>query len=154
MTPAISGIRLLCVWYSIVYSWYVLKYPLGKSQDRIWQMIPFCQQLVFILYFPYYVSRWKHILQLHEPRIFYPSGLWPGIVGNAHVSAHFRLSLGASVISPYIRPEELYVKTTIIYQLKRLCVPDCAYTENMSINSIHISLYATSLTQNISYQIL
>ena len=68
---------------------------------------------------------------------------------NAHVSAHFRLSLGASVISTHIRTEGLYVKTTIIYQLKRLCVPDCAYTENMFINSIHISLYDISLTQNI-----
>ena len=28
--------------------------------------------------------------QLHEPRIFYPSGHWPEIVTNAHVSAHFR----------------------------------------------------------------
>ena len=28
--------------------------------------------------------------QLHEPRIFYPSGHWPETVTNAHVSAHFR----------------------------------------------------------------
>ena len=27
---------------------------------------------------------------LHEPRIFYPSGHWPETVTNAHVSAHFR----------------------------------------------------------------
>ena len=27
--------------------------------------------------------------QLHEPRIFYPSGYWPETVTNAHVSAHF-----------------------------------------------------------------
>ena len=52
-----------------------------------------------------------------------------------------------------IRTEGLYVKTTIIYQLKRLCIPDCAYTENMFINSVHISLYDISLTQNILYQI-
>ena len=39
------------------------------------------------------------------------------------------------------------------YQLKRLCVPDCANTENMFINSIHISLYDISLTQNILYEI-
>ena len=57
------------------------------------------------------------------------------------------------MISTHIRTEGLYVKTTIIYQLKRLCVPDCAYTENMFINSIHISLYGGSLTQNILYQI-
>ena len=91
--------------------------------------------------------------QLHEPRIFDPSGHWPETVTNAHVSAHFRYSLGASVISTHIRTEGLFVKTTVIYQLKRLCVPDCAYTENMFINSIHISLYHISLTQNILYQI-
>ena len=47
----------------------------------------------------------------------------------------------------------LYVKITIIYLSKRLCVPDCAYTENIFINSIHVSLYDIPLTQNISYQI-
>ena len=78
--------------------------------------------------------------QLHEPWIFYPSGHWPETVTNAHVSAHFRKSLGVSVISTHIRTEGLYVKTTIIYQLKRLCVLDCAYTESMFINCIHISL--------------
>ena len=57
------------------------------------------------------------------------------------------------MISTHIRTEGLYVKTTIIHQLKRLCVPDCAYTENMFINSIHISLRDISLTQNMSYQI-
>ena len=67
-----------------------------------------------------------------------------------HVSARV---LGASVIPTHIRTEGLYVKTTIIYQLKRLCVPDFAYTENMFKNSIHISLYDLSLTQNILYQI-
>ena len=56
------------------------------------------------------------------------------------------------MISTHIRTEGLYVKTTIIYQLKRPCVPDCAYTENMFINSIHISLYDIPLTQNILYQ--
>ena len=40
-----------------------------------------------------------------------------------------------------------------IYQLKWLCVPDCAYTENMFINSIHITLYDISLTKKILYQI-
>ena len=44
------------------------------------------------------------------------------------------------------------VKTAIIHQLKRLCVPDCAYTKSMFINFIHISLYDISLTRNISYQ--
>ena len=39
------------------------------------------------------------------------------------------------------------------YQLKRLCIPDCAYTENMLINSIRISLYDIGLKQNILYQI-
>ena len=29
-------------------------------------------------------------IQLHEPRISYPSGHWPETVTNAHVSAHFR----------------------------------------------------------------
>ena len=28
-------------------------------------------------------------VQLHEPRIYYPSGHWPETVTNAHVSAHF-----------------------------------------------------------------
>ena len=55
--------------------------------------------------------------------------------------------------STHIRTEGLYVKTTIIYQLKRLCVPDCAYTKNIFINSIHVSLYDISPTQNILYQI-
>ena len=61
----------------------------------------------------------------------------------------FPLEFGGSVISTHIRTEGLYVKTTIIYQLKRQCVPDYVYTENMFINSIHISLYDISLTQNI-----
>ena len=30
-----------------------------------------------------------------------------------------------------------YVKTAIIRQLKRLCVPDCTYMESMFINFIH-----------------
>ena len=97
--------------------------------------------------------KFKRIKQLHDPRIFYPSGHWPETVTNAHVSAHFPQSLGASVISTHIRTEGLYVKTTITYQLKWLCVPDCAYTENIFINSIHVSLYDISLMQNISYQI-
>ena len=46
-----------------------------------------------------------------------------------------------------------YVKTAIIHQLKRLCVPDCAYTESMFINFIHTSLYDIPLMQNILYQI-
>ena len=29
-------------------------------------------------------------IELHEPRIFYPSGHWPETVLNAHVSARFR----------------------------------------------------------------
>ena len=41
----------------------------------------------------------------------------------------------------------------MIFQLKWLYVPDFAYTENMFINSIHISLYDISLMQNILYQI-
>ena len=36
------------------------------------------------------VSDFASIAQLHEPRIFYPSGHWPETVKNAHVSAHFR----------------------------------------------------------------
>ena len=99
------------------------------------------------------VDLYSHQILLHEPRIFYPSGHWPETVTNAHVSTHFRQSLGASVISTHIRTEGLYVKTTLIYQLKRMCVPDCAYTENMFINSIHINLFDISLTQNILYQI-
>ena len=63
----------------------------------------------------------------------------------------FPLEFGGLVISTHIRTEGLYVKTTIIYQLKWLCVPDCAYTETMFINSMHISLYDISLTQNILY---
>ena len=38
-------------------------------------------------------SSWYYpgtLAQLHEPRIFYPSGHWPETVTNAHVSAHFR----------------------------------------------------------------
>ena len=66
-----------------------------------------------------------------------------------HISAKFS-GVGDVHI---IRTEGLYVKTTLIYQLKRLWVPDCAYTENMFINSIDISLYDISLTQNILYQI-
>ena len=55
--------------------------------------------------------------------------------------------------STHIRTEGLYVKTTIIYQLKRLRVPDCAYTKNIFINSIHVILYDISPTHNILYQI-
>ena len=51
------------------------------------------------------------------------------------------------------RSNPVYVKTTIIYQLKQLCVPDCAYMETMFMNSIHISLYDISLKQNILNQI-
>ena len=54
---------------------------------------------------------------------------------------------------PHTSEQKGCVKTTIIYQLKRLCVPFCACTENIFINSIHISLYDISLTQNILYQI-
>ena len=57
------------------------------------------------------------------------------------------------MISTHIRIEGFCVKTAIIHQLKRLCVPDCAYTESMYINFIHISLYDISLVQNILYQI-
>ena len=57
------------------------------------------------------------------------------------------------MISTYIRTEGFYVKTTIIHQLTRLRIPDCTYTENMFINFIHVSLYDTSLMQNILYQI-
>ena len=108
--------------------------------------------------FPIYEFGWEwndisFEFELLEPRIFYPSGHWPETETNAHVSAHFRQSLGASVISTHIRIEGLYVKTTIIHQLKSLCIPDCAYTENMFMNYIHISLYDISLTQNILHQI-
>ena len=34
--------------------------------------------------------RFQNDDQLHEPRIFYPSGHWPETVTNVHVSAHFR----------------------------------------------------------------
>ena len=67
-----------------------------------------------------------------------------------HISARV---WGASVTSTHIRTEQLYVKTAIIHQLKHLCVPDCAHTESMFINFIHISLYDMSLMQNILYQI-
>ena len=93
----------------------------------------------------------KHGSKLHQPQIFYPSGHWCETVTNVHVSVHYRQSLGASVISTNIRTEGLYDKTTIIYQLKRLCVPDCAYTENMFINSIHISPCMIYLSRRIFY---
>ena len=51
------------------------------------------------------------------------------------------------------RTEGFCDKTAINHQLKRMCVPDCAYTDNMFINVIHISLYDISPRQNISYQI-
>ena len=57
------------------------------------------------------------------------------------------------MIFTHIRTKGLYVKTTLIYHLKRLCDPDCAYTESKFINSIHISLYDISRTQNILYRI-
>ena len=76
----------------------------------------------------------------------YPSSHWPETVTIGHVSAHFRSSLGASMIFTHIRTKGLYVKTTINYQSKCLCILDCAYTEDMFINSIHISLYDISLT--------
>ena len=55
------------------------------------------------------------------------------------------------MISTHIRTEGLYVKTTIIHQIKRLCIPDCAYMENMFINSIHISLYDIYLSHRTFY---
>ena len=57
------------------------------------------------------------------------------------------------MISTHIRTEGFYVKTAIIHQLKRLCVPDCAYTESVFINFIHISVHDISLMRNILYQI-
>ena len=90
---------------------------------------------------------------LRQPRIFFPSDHCPETATNTHVSTYFRWSLGASVISTYIRTEGFYVKTAIIHQLTGLCVPDCAYTESMFIYFIHISLYDISLMQNILYQI-
>ena len=107
----------------------------------------------YILIYDVALTSHASLFELHEPWIFYPSGHWPEIVTNAHVSAHFRYSLGASVIPTHLRTEGLYVKATLIYQLKRLCFPDCAYTENMFINSIRISLYDTSLTQKILSQL-
>ena len=91
--------------------------------------------------------------QYDEPRIFFSSGHCPETTTNTHVFTYFRQSLGALVISTHIRTEGFYVKTAIIQQLKRLCVPDCTYTESMFINVIHISLYDISLMQNIVYQI-
>ena len=55
--------------------------------------------------------------------------------------------------STHIKTEVFYFQTAIIHQLKRLCVPECAYTESMILNFIHVSLYDISLMQNISYQI-
>ena len=56
------------------------------------------------------------------------------------------------MISTRIRTGQFYVKTAIIHQLKRLCVPDCTYTESMFINFIHISLYDISLMWKSLYQ--
>ena len=55
--------------------------------------------------------------------------------------------------STHIRTEGFYVKTAIIHQWTRLCVPGCVYTESMFINFIHVGLYDISLMQNILYQI-
>ena len=63
------------------------------------------------------------------------------------------LHISTRVISTHIKTEEFYAKTAIIHQLKCLCVPDCAYTESMFINFIHISLYDISGMRNILYQI-
>ena len=72
----------------------------------------------------------------------FPSGHSPQTATNAHVSTYFHQSLGASVIITHIRLVGFYVKTEIIHQLKRLCVPDCTYMESMLINFIlYISLY-------------
>ena len=57
------------------------------------------------------------------------------------------------MISTDIRAEGFYVRTTIMHQLNRLCVPDCAYTESMLINFIDISLYDISVMENFFYQI-
>ena len=39
--------------------------------------------------FAYLIIQTISCYQLHEPRIFYPSGHWPETVTKAHVSAHF-----------------------------------------------------------------
>ena len=70
-----------------------------------------------------------------------------------HISARVWGRRWSHTVITHIRTEGFYVKTAIIHQLKRLCVEDCAYTESMFINFIHISLYDISLMRNILYQI-
>ena len=108
---------------------------------------------LFIYLFTYLSIREYHLINFMNPGYFTltATDLKPQQMPMfLHISARV---WGRRWSPPHIRTEGLYVKTTIIHQLKRLCVPDCAYTENMFINSIHISLWNITLTKNILYQI-
>ena len=65
----------------------------------------------------------------------------------------FPLNLAASKVCTHIRIVGFYVKTAIIHQSKRLCVPDCTYMESMFINFIYTSLYNISVMQIILYSL-
>ena len=87
------------------------------------------------------------VLNYMNPGYFTLAAIYLKLQQIAHVSAHFRYSLGASVISTHIKTEGLYVKITIINQLKRLCIPDCAYTR--AANQYGISVFCTDFTCKI-----
>ena len=89
----------------------------------------------------------------YEPRRFFPSSRSPEATTNTHVSTYFGWSLGASVIYTQVGIVGFFVKTAMIHQLKRLCVPDCTYTESMFINFISRSLYSISPMQTILYEL-
>ena len=69
-----------------------------------------------------------------NPDIF-PTGHSPETTTNAYISTYSCQSLGASVKNTDIRIVGFYVKTAIIHQPKRLCVPD--YIHGKHVHKFH-----------------
>ena len=115
--------------------------PCFIANEWLWAKVkPVYAGRIFSIFYSgitfYHAIRWTALKPQHLPTFLHIS---------ARVWRH-RWSL-------HIRTEGFYVKTTIIHQLKCLCIQDCAYMESMFINFIHISLYDISFMQNILYQI-
>ena len=120
-----------------------------KVPDKIVQSIGYCvDDIVAVISNPgLCMDR-----ELHEPRIFSPSGHCSETAKNSHVSPYFRYSLGAPVISTNIRTVRFCVKTATILQWKFICVPDCTYIKGILINFTQMSLCNTFAMQAILYQ--
>ena len=93
---------VICKWYWVHYgAWWCI---VGNLSIAMWYFVRWVFKCAFFMFCfgVWSVSLPNHKqwpeegirdvpgIQLHEPRIFYPSGHWPETVTNAHVSAHFR----------------------------------------------------------------